>query len=189
MIQKYKELDENKKNIIQIIIALSALILFIVIRLIVEFGGNSTAFNKEKYQKEIVKDNSRYYTVIGCINKYINYVQMGNNEDILLLLDEEYKSTFNITASNLKNYIPSLENDGDYSYVGHAMYTKRISESVSEYYVDGEIKKDLFMGDIEEGEEYTETNSYEPKYIDYDFTVTLYENKFIFSIKPGVNET
>ena len=115
MIQKYKELDENKKNIIQIIIALSALILFIIIRLIIDYGGNNTILRQEKYKKEIVKDNSRYYTVIGCINKYLTYVQMGNSEDILLLLDEEYKNNFNITSSNLKNYIPSLENVNDYS--------------------------------------------------------------------------
>lgn len=189
MIQKYKELDENKKNIIQIIIALSALILFIIIRLIIDYGGNNTILRQEKYKKEIVKDNSRYYTVIGCINKYLTYVQMGNSEDILLLLDEEYKNNFNITSSNLKNYIPSLENVNDYSYIGHAMYSKRLSESISKYYVEGEIKKDRFMGDIEEGEEYIEEDYFKPEYIDYDFTVTLYENKFIFSIKPGVSET
>ena len=69
------------------------------------------------------------------------------------------------------------------------MYSKRLSESISKYYVEGEIKKDRFMGDIEEGEEYIEEDYFKPEYIDYDFTVTLYENKFIFSIKPGVSET
>ncbi len=166
-----KEMNETKKNMIKIGIALFVLLIFL---------GFNLYQNYEKYKKEseisqektIVTDNSRYFTVINCVKKYLNYVKANNTENILLLLNQEYKNLYNINESNLNNFIPSIEDNVIVDYKGDIMYQKRISKNVTEYYVYGQIEKSI-MDEMS-------------TLIDYNLTVILYENELLFSIRPGV---
>ena len=172
MKKKWNKMSTSKKNTLEIVIALLFLSLFLGFRL---YSNYNESRNKAEYSKEahLVTNESRYYTVIGCIEKYLSVVQNGNKADILIILSDDYKSTYDINSNNLNNYIPHLDKDKMYSYVGREMYEKRISKNVVEYYVNGAINENV-MDEVQNGK-------------DYNFTVVLYENEFLFSIVPGVN--
>lgn len=169
----YKSLSDTGQDIFKIVVALVFLAGFVVVTLI----DNYKTAQKEmeiSHQKEIVTDNSRYFTVIGCVKKYLNYVQTGATDEILLLLNSEYKDQYGVNSANLSNHIPRLDTDAIYDYIGTEMYQKRISKNVIEFYVKGQIVKDI----MDEKDEYK----------DYSITVILYEKDFLFSIRPGVSE-
>ena len=83
--KKRKKLTEKQKNIIEIIIAIAILILFISYRIYEKYTKTKNEMLLSQ-QKTIVTDDSRFFTVISCINKYLNTVQNGNPNEILLLL-------------------------------------------------------------------------------------------------------
>lgn len=166
-----KDLNENEKNILTTIVMLIIFVCFLI------YLGVSKYIESKKEQEEsmktvLVTDASRYLTVANCVKKYLSTVQTGATDDILLLLNEEYKSEHAITQRNLSNYIPKLDRNFIYDYAGEEMYQHRISKNVVEYYLKGRIKK----SQLDEDDIYTK----------YDITVVLYEDKFLFSIKPGI---
>lgn len=165
-----KKLNPKEKDVFQIIIVLVALIVFIGYNIFKDYNTKKSEYI-ESTKTKIVTDASRYYTVLNCAQKYINYVYNNDTEKILTVMDEQYKKDYGVTAINISNFTPKLESNYMYDYVGNGMHYKIISENVSEYYIDGQIKKSIMDGDGE--------------YLDYDVTVTLYEDKFIFSVKPG----
>lgn len=173
MIEKYSNMSPREKNIFETILIISLAAIFLLGSLI----GNLVDARKE--QKEsmktvLVTDNSRYFTVIGCAKKYLSYLKDNSTEEILTILNEEYKESNRILASNLYTYVPRLNKDTIYDYVGEEMYQHRVSKNIVEYYVFGKIK--------------TDNLDQESTYMDYDMTIILYENEFIFSVKPGVGD-
>lgn len=170
MKNKWNKMSTSKKNTLEIIIALIIMISFIGFRL---YSNYKTAKKETEYSKEVhlVSDNSRYFTVISCIEKYLNTVETGNKNNILLTLDSEYKKAYNINEKNINNYIPKLEKDKMYNYSVHKMYEKRISKNVSEYYIYGDIVETIMDESI--------------LGTSYDITIILYEDKFLFSVRPG----
>ncbi len=166
-----KNMQEKDKNILKIILALTVLVFFIGWNLLSKYMDAKK--EQELSQKTVlVTDNNRYITVINCVNKFLNYVQSDNKDDILLLLEEDYKNSFRINSSNVKNFIPILGQNFLYDYKGSEMYQKRISKTVIEYYVKGKIRKSK-LDEL-------------PAYTDYDVTIILYEDKFVFAVKPGI---
>lgn len=167
----FNNLSEKDKNIITIIVALTIFAIFIGYSLI-DKAIEAKREQEESMKTVLVQDDSRYLTVISCIKKYLSYVQNGTPEDIVLLLNDEYKNAYHVTTSNAKNFIPVLSKDYVYEYAGAEMYQHRISKGVVEYYVKGKIKA-------------TQLDS-PSTYIDYNVTVVLYESELLFSIKPGI---
>lgn len=163
----------KEKNIMTIVFALAVLVFFFAWSLIDNYN-EAKKEQQKSMETVLVTDAGRYMTVIGCAKKFITYIQNGTEEDLLLLLNEEYKNSNRILASNVRNYVPSLESGPIYDYVGKEMYQHRISQNVVEYYVKGRIKRTVLDADS--------------VYIDYDLTVVLYENEFLFSIKPGIGD-
>ena len=172
MKKKWKNMSQSKKNTLEIIIALLIMFAFFGYKIYSNYleAKQESEFSKKTY---VVTDNSRYFTIISCLDKYLNTVQSGNDDNILITLEDEYKKTYNVNKSNLDNYVPKLEKAKIYSYTGSEMYAKRISRNVVEYYVKGGIKG----SSLDEKASFTE----------YDVTVILYESEFLFSIRPGVN--
>lgn len=170
MKKKWESLSENKKNTLIIILCFAVLLSFLIYRL---YSNYRKRIESEAVSKEVlvVRDESRYFTVISCIQKYLNYVQSRDKSSILEILSEEYKSNNGINENNVLDFIPKLDANLLYDYSGDIMYSHKISKNVSEYYVHGFIKS--------EGDGISE-------YSDYNVTVILYENKLVFSIKPGV---
>lgn len=168
-----REMTTKEKNILTIIIALLVLIAFITISL-VENYMRAKREQEESMKTVLVTDNSRYFTVLGCAKKFLNHSQTGSTEDLLSLLKDEYKESFRITASNVRNFVPKLDAGSTYDYEGGAMYQHRISKNVVEYYIDGKIKKGNFDEDA--------------TFVDYDLTIILYEDKLLFAVKPGIGD-
>lgn len=166
-------MTQKEKNIATIVFAVAILIFFFTWSIIDNFI-EAKKEQEESMKTVLVTDAGRYFTVIGCAKKFISYVQNGTNEDILLILNDEYKTSNGILESNLRNYVPSLSKDIIYDYVGKEMYQHRISKNVVEYYVKGSIKGTVLD---------------EPStYVNYDLTIILYENEFLFSVRPGIGD-
>lgn len=172
MRNKWNSMNEKEKNIFEIVIVLIMVVLFIAYKLYSNYADAKRA-SVVSSETHLVTDNSRYFTVIGCVEKYITTIKSGNKNNILTILDSKYKEEYNIEKNNLKNYIPNLNGDKIYSYSGREMYEKRISKNVVVYYVYGNIEESV-LDEIPTG-------------FEYNLTVTLYESEFLFSIKPGVN--
>ncbi len=164
--------DENtKKDIIKITLALLVLVFFMGLKLYDNY--RDAKIEAEISSKRIlVKEPSRYFTVIGCIDKYLKYVQNNDIDNIWTILNSEYKNEFNIKKDYIYNYIPNLNDGAIYTYKGYEMESKKVSKNITEYYVNGKIKRTI----MDESD----------TFIDYDFTVILYENEMLFSIRPGV---
>lgn len=168
-----KELNEKEKNILTIIVALGVLVVFLGASLIGKYF-DAKKEKEESMKTVLVTDNSRYFTVLGCADKFISYLKEGDAESLLLLLEEEYKDSFGVNVGNVKNFLPALDKDSMYEYVGEEMFQHRVSEKVVEYYLKGKIKKSIL----------DEQSTFKR----YDLTVILYEDKFLFAVKPGIGD-
>lgn len=168
-----RELTLKEKNILTIILSLLVLLVFIGIGIYDKYMESKEEM-EESMKTTLVQDESRYMTVLSCARKFLDTVQNGTSDEIISLLKNDYRDTYNINANNLSNYVPKLAKDPIYVYAGEEMYQKRISKNVIEYYLIGNIKEEV-LDDIS-------------KYTKYDLTITLYENKFVFSIKPGIGD-
>ena len=172
MENKQNSINKSKKDVIEIIFMIIMIVLFIAFKLYSSYidAKKTSQFSTEKH---LVTDNSRYFTVIGCIDKYLNTIKSGNKDNILITLDNNYINEYNINKDNLLNYIPNLNKDKMFNYSGREMYEKRISKNVVEYYVYGYIEESV-LDEISTG-------------FSYNVTVILYESEFLFSIRPGVS--
>lgn len=177
MINKIKE-SWNKKSDKQ----KNRIIIFICFVILTSFFGYSlynhyqNARNNalESFKTHLVKDNNSYYTALSSANKFINYISNNSKTDIYSVLEPEYVKSNNITLDNLNNFLPKINDGLVYDYVVNEMYQKRISKHITEYYLYGNIRQ-----------EKEEDGSTIYNYREYPLTVILYENKIIFSIRPG----
>ncbi len=173
MIKKIKDLNPKQKNILEIILIIILVIVVLLVNIIVE------VLDAKKEQEEsnktiLVQDNSRYFTVLGCAKKFLVEISKQDKENIILLLDTEYKNENNITTDNVLEYIPELSTTNIYDYVGSYMYQHTVSKNVTTFYLKGKIAN-YVLDDA-------------TTYIDYDLTITLYENTFTFTVKPGIGD-
>lgn len=74
-----------------------------IILLIIHFIGG----NKDDNKINIVKSSSKFYTVSGCVNRYLNYLYSEDVDNLMLLIDKSYKNKNNI---NSKNFLIKLIN-------------------------------------------------------------------------------
>ncbi len=173
MIEKFKSLEPKQKNILEIFLIIGLVILVFTINLI------SKVIDAKKEQIEsmktvLVTDNSLYFTVLGCAKKFLTTLQSGNKSDIILSMDEEYITQNRITEANVLSYVPTLNRTSVYDYIGEEMYEHRISKNVTTYYIKGKIANSI----MDESSTYTR----------YDMTITLFENTFTFTVKPGIGD-
>ena len=127
--KKNKKLNEKQKNIVEIIVAIVILALFIGYRIYENYTKTKNEMLLSQ-QTTIVTDDSRFFTVISCINRFLSTIQNGSSNDVLLILNEEYKKNRGIDINNYQNFIPSLNKSSLYDYEGSEMYQKRISKNV-----------------------------------------------------------
>lgn len=169
--EEKRELTAKEKNVLTIIVALIILVIFLGMSIFDKIDRAKEEM-KESMKTVLVTDESRYFTVLGCARKFIDTVQNGTQEEKMSLLKEDYKEQNRVTTNNLSTFLPKLDPQSMYTFVGEEMYQKRISKNVVEYYLKGSIKELKF-----------EEN---PVYTEYNLTVTLYESKFTFAIEPGI---
>lgn len=173
MFEKIRNLDRRSKNILETILIIVFSVGFLVFNLI------SDAIEAKKEQEEsmktaIVVDHSRYMTVLGCARKFVKAIQDGDKDNLMILIEKEYREKSGLNISNISNFLPTLDKDGVYDYEGGLMYEHRLSKNVVEYYLEGNIQKSIM--------DEASTS------IKYDMTITLYESEFTFSIRSGIGD-
>lgn len=156
--------EEKNQKVLAIVLVIAVIVLF----------GYKLFFNKNNKNNidtetiELVKDNNKFFTVAGCIDKYLINLSSDNTENVLILLDEMYKKNNNINSNNLYSFIKKIDNY--YGFITKKMYVQRESKSKYKYYVYGLIEKGI-------------EDSYK-NYDDYYVIVTLDESNLTFSVQP-----
>ena len=115
-----------------------ALFIIVVIGLIIVLNRkeNNTP-NKDKYT--IVSNVSTFFTVEGCVNRYLNSLSKGNIEDIMILVDKNYIENNGLNNENILEHLG--KKDGDYSFSAKKMYSKQNNSEVK-YYIYGLLKEE-----------------------------------------------
>lgn len=96
-------------------------------------------------KKMIVTNYSNFYTVDSCLYRFSTYLAEKNNENIWLILSDNYKKNNNINKDNILNIFENI--DLDSTFVSKKMYYENISDSVTKYYVYGYIQKNQILDD------------------------------------------
>lgn len=150
---------------------LKVIILFIitVVVVLVSFLLKSNEEQKEK-DINIVTNYSDFYTVNSCLYRFLTYVSSNDNESLLLVLDENYKSQNDITKDNIINIFNDITSGT--SFNSRKMYYQELNNNITKYYVYGYVESYVF------GSPYS-TNTIE-KY----FIVYLDKENQTFSIEP-----
>lgn len=169
----------EKRNIIVLIIIAFVLISGIIIY--------ETFFNKSTKEEvasiNILKDNSRFYTISSCVNRYLTYLTNKDTDNLILLIDESYKDEKNVTKSNLLEKLPKL--NGRYNFSAKKMYEQKINDNYTRYYVYGLLMEDVFS---EEDSIKTSKDFYTIVTIngeDYTYSITPYDGEIF---KGGSND-
>ena len=126
-----EKLWKNRKILFIIIFGILAIIV-----LLISFFGESNVDNKIK----IVKSSSKFYTVSSCVNRYLSYLYAEDVDNLLILLDNNYKKKNDINSNNFFDKISKLDNN--YSFEARKMYEQVINDNVTKYYVKGYLIKE-----------------------------------------------
>lgn len=167
MIKKLNNLSEQTKNYIAIGLAIFALVLFVGISIYSSYKDS-----REEYKEKLVTDNNRYYTVLNCVKKYIGIVASRDKENILITLDEDYKTSNAINENNVYTFVPNISNTLPNNYTSEEMYEQRIAPNILKYKVHGYLTISRYDED--------------PIKYRYNLIVYLYEETLTFSVKPEV---
>lgn len=173
MYEKLNNLSPKEKNIFEIVFVLVIVVIVLGINLY-DTQKEAKREQEESQKTVLVKDNSRYFTVIGCADTFIKTIGAGNKDDILLLLNNEYIEKNRINENNVDKFVPKLNPNTQNTYVGSVMYKKQISENVSKYFIKGKVRQEVFDG--------------ASTYLPCDLTITLYEKDFIFDVELGIGD-
>ncbi len=165
----------SKRKLLLICFCFFILIGFLIFVAIKDLGMTSSQKRDDAVEKEkpqLVNSASKFYTVSGCIDKYLLYLANGDTEKVYTLLNPTYIDEKGITSSNVLELLPKLPT-GEYTFNSRKMYSEVVSNTVTKYYVFGYIVKQEFL-------EANEVPVQEPAY----FIVTLDSSLLSFSIMP-----
>lgn len=133
--------DDVKKRDNYVFLIIVILILISVLGLLFLNRTDNNINKVEETKYYLLSDYSRFFTVNSCINKYVNSLNNKNYENILKLLDEDYKKQNSIDINNVSNFIDKL--DGNYSFVSKNIYYNKINNQIIIYYVKGYLVSDM----------------------------------------------
>jgi len=162
----------SKKNFIIVFILLVVLGIFLVVTSVADSTQQQNKVSNSENDIELVTDASRFYTVSGCIDKYLLYLSQQDESKLFSLLDSEYITSNNITEDNIFEFLPSLTTDL-YTINSRKMYQQQLSDAITKYYVYGFVVKNEFADDA------LTSNRQEAYYI-----VTLDASNLTFTIMP-----
>lgn len=147
-------MEEHKKRvlvligIILVIISLIAIILSMLFKDEKENNPSTPGNNPNSYiiSKEIeeLKDEDTFFTLQNSINSYYNLLSNKNTNELLKILDNDYKNSKNINNGNIYNVI-----NADYetvSYIAKSIYYNPNS-SITYYFINGYLTNLTMMED------------------------------------------
>lgn len=154
------------KDYIIIIIILS--LIFISILVLTSFNKEDNSIDTKKVTYKLENDYNNFFTVNGCITKYVEYLSKKDTTKLLEVLDKEYVKNNNINIDNIYSILPNLE-EGMYSFTSKMMY-KDDGDTVVNYYVYGYLNKEIINSVLNKEDNY--------------YMVKLDKNNMVYSIKP-----
>lgn len=154
------------KDYIIIIIILS--LIFISILVLTSFNKEDNSIDTKKVTYKLENDYNNFFTVNGCITKYVEYLSKKNTTKLLEVLDKEYVKNNNINIDNIYSILPNLE-EGMYSFTSKMMY-KDDGNTIVNYYVYGYLNKEIIDSVLNKEDNY--------------YMVKLDKNNMVYSIKP-----
>ena len=102
---------------------------------------NNTEFEKIND----LKDHNTFFTILSCINKYMQYNEQKDNSNIYNILSTEYISKNNITIDNITQKIKMYNNAE--TFTAKEIYEYNNNENVSTYFVYGKTIENNFDND------------------------------------------
>ena len=152
------------KKVSSIIILITFILIILGIIVFININQNNNDDIK------LVDDYTTFFTIDGCINRYIGYISDGENNKLLNVLNKKYIEENNINQNNIIEIIDDLNiRNNNIIFKSLKMYEKNNSGKI-EYYVFGKV----YSEDID-GINYLK---------DYYVTVTVNKNKETFDITP-----
>lgn len=132
----FKDLTQEERKTLIAWAIIGVLIFIIAIIFKVEFidKNNSNVTLDKKFV--VVKDYDRYYTVMGAVTKYYEYMNSKDYDSILKIFSEDYKKEEKIKKDNVKKFIS--KSDVNLSFKSYIMCKKTIDEGITEYMVEGD---------------------------------------------------
>lgn len=158
---------KDKNKLIAIILVIVT-VLVVVITYFIERDNEQVSNDIE-----IVKNYSDFYTVNSCLYRVVTYLFTQNTDDLLLILNDEYKEENNITEENVLSLFDPVEYDS--TFVSEKMYYEKISQNITKYYVKGYIEKNQILDE-------SDTVNLDKKQV--YFIVYLDSENSLFSIEP-----
>lgn len=155
----------NKKNIF----LLTILIIIIIVGLTLHDYRNPSNGVKVTKKITLVDDYSRFFTISNASNKYINYLQNRDKDNLMFLLSDSYIEGNNINKNNILTKLKLLD-EGEYNFEARNMYQEKFSKNIIRYYIKGNLTRIMI-------DQYT-------KPIDYYLIVDLYLDNSTFSVIP-----
>lgn len=155
----------NKKNIL----LLTILIIIMIVGLTLHDYRNPSNGVKVTKKITLVDDYSRFFTISNASNKYINYLQNRDKDNLMFLLSDSYIVGNNINKNNILTKLKLLD-EGEYNFEARNMYQEKFSKNIIRYYIKGNLTRIMI-------DQYT-------KPIDYYLIVDLYLDNSTFSVIP-----
>ncbi len=155
----------NKKNIL----LLTILIIIMIVGLTLHDYRNPSNGVKVTKKITLVDDYSRFFTISNASNKYINYLQNRDKDNLMFLLSDSYIEGNNINKNNILTKLKLLD-EGEYNFEARNMYQEKFSKNIIRYYIKGNLTRIMI-------DQYT-------KPIDYYLIVDLYLDNSTFSVIP-----
>ena len=130
---------------------------------------------QEKDDKKIliVTNPSNFYTVNSCLYRIITHISSQDYNNLLLLLNDNYKIENKITNENVLSIFPKVNSSS--TYVSEKMYYQELNSNITKYYVMGYIDENKIY-DGEDLKNIEKNYSY--------FIVYLDSKNEIFSVEP-----
>ena len=137
-----------KKFKIIIILIQVIIILLLSMLMLMQKGNNNSEVSVEEEREHIsygqvtvLNEETMAFSVNSCINKYLTYLAEKNEQVILNLLDENYKTNNNITEDNVIEKIGSFNR---YQILEiKEIYCENETENIKKYYVYGKIRDNM----------------------------------------------
>lgn len=157
---------KDNSKIVTILLAIIAIVV-VVISLLTKTN------DQEKNSISIVTNASEFYTVTSCLYRTVNYALIDDRDNLLLLLNQEYKKENKVTKNNVLELFNNLKTGN--TFVSEKMYYEILDKNLTKYYVSGHVESNEIYDD-----EILEKNEYNQVY----FIVYLDSSNNIFSIEP-----
>lgn len=129
-------------------ILIGVFILAVIGLIIILNSRESNNYKKRKYT--IVSNVSTFFTVEGCVNRYLNSLSKGNVDELMILVDENYIEKNNLDKNNILDNLNKKE--GHYSFSARKMYSEKNTNGAT-YYVYGLLQEER-LDTIDYGEDY-----------------------------------